>query len=254
MTDAPPAAGPRGVALRLGVVLVALGVAGVALLAAAHLLPGGGSDDVPALEVAPAPIVLGSVGQPAAVTSAVPAPAELAGWAAGLAGPTGIPPRALEAYGLAQLVVARLDPACHLSWVTVAGLARIESDHGRYRGSAVQPDGEVLPPVVGVPLDGTHGNASIPGTGGDSARARGPLQFIPSTWARWGTDAHGGGRADVDDIDDAAVTAGRYLCADGRDVATGAGWTAAVLSYDESADYVRRVFTAASAYAAGTTP
>ncbi|MCD2195186.1 lytic transglycosylase domain-containing protein [Actinomycetospora endophytica] len=245
----------RDTALRLAVVLGVLSLAGAALFWGTHLLPDGGDTaDVPALEVAPAPIVLGTVGQPAAATASVPGTAQLRSWAADLAGRTGIPPRALEAYGLAELVVGRLDPACHLSWVTVAGLARIESDHGRYHGSQVAPDGEVVPPVIGVPLDGTHGNESIAGPDGGSVRARGPLQFIPSTWATWGTDMHGTGRADVDNIDDAAVTAGRYLCADGRDVATGPGWTSAVLSYDASADYARRVFTAASAYASGTSP
>ena len=108
--------------------------------------------------------------------------------------------------------------------------------------------------MIGVPLDGTHGNASITGVDGSSVRARGPLQFIPSTWARWGSDTHHRGYADVDNIDDAAVTAGRYLCADGHDLASGPGWTAAVLSYNASADYARRVFTAASAYASGRSP
>lgn len=244
----------RDTVLRLAVVLVVLAVVVGVLAATAHLLPGDESERVPALEVAPAPIVLGTVGQPVATTASVPGAARLGAWAATLAPTTGIPTRALEAYGLAELVMARLDPACHLSWVTVAGLARIESDHGRFHGSHVQPDGEVVPAVIGVPLDGTQGNASIDGPDGTPVRARGPLQFIPSTWARWGTDTHSAGRADIDNLDDAAVTAGRYLCADGRDLATGPGWTAAVLSYNASDDYTRRVFTAASAYAAGRTP
>lgn len=108
--------------------------------------------------------------------------------------------------------------------------------------------------MIGVPLDGTHGNASIAGPDGTVVRARGPLQFIPSTWARWGIDTHGSGRADIGNLDDAAVTAGRYLCAGGRDLATGPGWTAAVLSYNASDGYARRVFTAAAAYAADRAP
>ncbi|MGH3994059.1 MAG: lytic murein transglycosylase, partial [Pseudonocardiaceae bacterium] len=80
-------------------------------------------------------------------------------------------------------------------------------------------------------------------------RAVGPMQFIPSTWARWASDGDGDGQADPHDIDDAAVTAARYLCADRRDVGTARGWWAAVLSYNNSVDYAQRVFGAADAYA-----
>ena len=48
--------------------------------------------------------------------------------------------RALAAYGLAELDLIGLDLTCHLSWVTVAGLARIESDHGRFAGSSIGPE------------------------------------------------------------------------------------------------------------------
>ncbi len=44
----------------------------------------------------------------------------------------------------------------------------------------------------------------------------GPLQFIPSTWRSWGVDANGDGVADPNQIDDAALAAGRYLCAAGE--------------------------------------
>ena len=108
------------------------------------------------------------------------------------------------------------------------------------------------PPITGVPLDGTAGNATILDGAGSYAQAMGPLQFIPSTWQRWGVDTHGSGRADANNIDDAAVTAGRYLCAAGGDLATGPGWRAGVLAYNASDDYARRVYAAADAYAHGT--
>lgn len=277
----PPSPWDRAMLARLIVGVVALGV----VVTAGYVLHrtwtvDGISDrerqEIPALQVAPAAITLGTVGQPTAVGAAVPVPVPvprtaplprraaapaparvaalpdaLAAWSAALAGPTGIPARALESYGMAELVMRRLDAGCHLSWVTVAGLARIESNHGRFAGSAVRPDGEVEPPITGVPLDGTGGNAAITDGTGAYTAAMGPLQFIPSTWARWGVDTHGTGRADVENIDDAAVTAGRYLCAAGGDLATGPGWRAAVLAYNASDDYARRVYAAAAAYAQG---
>lgn len=84
--------------------------------------------------------MLGTVGQPISKTGSVSAPGELAGWAASLSETTGIPARALAAYGLAELDLIGLDLTCHLSWVTVAGLARIESDHGRFAGSSIGPE------------------------------------------------------------------------------------------------------------------
>ena len=47
----------------------------------------------------------------------------------------------------------------------------------------------------------------------------------------------------------AAYAAGRYLCADGHDLATTAGWNAAVLSYNHDPAYVLSVNAAAVAYA-----
>jgi len=51
------------------------------------------------------------------------------------------------------------------------------------------------------------------------------------------------------DLDDAAYSAARYLCASGADLGTGAGWTAAIRSYNHSDDYVRAVYDAATTYA-----
>jgi membrane-bound lytic murein transglycosylase B len=231
-----------------------------------------GAEEIPALEVAPAPVQLGTVAQPEALappTSLVPggAPSQapaggartVSGWATDIASRVDVPARALQAYGQADLAVKQEQPDCNLSWVTVAGLARIESNHGRYRGASIADNGDVTPRVIGVPLDGTGGNRTIGDTDrgvldGDSAldRAVGPLQFIPSTWAKWRSDGNGDGVADPNNIFDAALAAGRYLCAGGRDLATGPGWRAAVLSYNNSDEYGRRVYAAADSYASAS--
>jgi len=159
-----------------------------------------------------------------------------------------VPARALVAYGSAEVRLHTALPGCHLSWVSLAGIGRIESNRGRYGGARLLPNGDESEPVMGVPLDGTNGNAAI-SSSGDYAHALGPMQFIPSTWASWATDGNGDGTANINNIDDAALTAGRYLCAQGRDTASTAGWQAAILSYNQSGAYVNSAYQAAAGYA-----
>lgn len=179
-----------------------------------------------------------------------------ASWASTVSGRTGIPARALESYAVAEARLAKERPGCGLGWVTLAGIGAIESDHGRHGERTLAGDATSSPPIVGPRLDGAPGVKAIRDTDdgrvdGDPVwdRAVGPLQFIPTTWADWVTDGDGNGDANPHDLDDAAVAAGRYLCASGGDLGTGSGWTAAVLSYNHTDAYVRAVHDRATAYA-----
>jgi len=98
-------------------------------------------------------------------------------------------------------------------------------------------------------LNGAGGYAAISNGQGGWSSALGPMQFIQSSWDRWGSDANGDGVKDVNNIFDAALAAGRYLCADGRDLATAHGWTAAIYSYNHDVAYVQNVYNAANAAA-----
>jgi membrane-bound lytic murein transglycosylase B len=164
-------------------------------------------------------------------------------WVTSTAARTRIAPRALQAYAAATLRSASEHPGCHLGWTTLAGIGHVESGHG---GADLDDDGRAV--VHGPALDGTSGNAAI-SEGGAWDRARGPMQFIASTWRQWGSDGDGDGVADVDDVDDAAWSAARYLCASGADLRSPTGWTRAVHSYNHSVAYVRAVLAAADAYA-----
>jgi membrane-bound lytic murein transglycosylase B len=184
--------------------------------------------------------------------SSTAAPAVSPTWVARTATRSGIPAPAVRAFGTATLRSNDEDPACHLGWTTLAGIGWIESHHGTIDGRRLRTNGRPDRPITGVSLDGSGDVAAVPDGSGGFQRAMGPMQFIPSTWKSWSSDGDGDGVADPQDVDDAAYAAARYLCASGGDLATGPGWTAAVLSYNHSGDYVRDVYDAARDYAART--
>ncbi|MEN3270784.1 MAG: hypothetical protein V7646_7678 [Pseudonocardia sp.] len=186
---------------------------------------------------------------------------DLSAWAAGVAGRSAIPARALRAYGAAELAQRALTPGCRLSWTTLAAIGRVESDHGRLGRAELDADGVSRPLIIGVPLDGSGGVREIRDTDGGRLdgdptydRAVGPMQFLPTTWARYGADGNGDGVRDPFQIDDAAAAAAAYLCADGRDTATGAGWWDGVLTYNRSVSYAQLVWAAANRYAGAAAP
>lgn len=50
--------------------------------------------------------------------------------------------------------MGRLDSSCQLPWTLLAGIGRIESDHGRYGGVVLGSTGVSRPHIIGVPLNG----------------------------------------------------------------------------------------------------
>lgn len=175
-------------------------------------------------------------------------------------GPLGIPGIMLRAYKLAADRVGAENPVCKLPWFLLAGIGRIESGHAG--DGSVDASGTTINPIAGPVLDGSlAGNAVITDTDrgaidGDPVhdRAMGPMQFIPSTWAAWGSDGNGDGRADPNNIFDATYSAGRYLCAGVSDIMSPQHRVAAVLRYNNSLEYVSNVLTWALAYATGAVP
>jgi membrane-bound lytic murein transglycosylase B len=168
----------------------------------------------------------------------------------------GIPERALAAYASAALLLREEQPGCNLTWVTLAGVGYVESHHGTIGGRTLQADGRPSEPIIGIPLDGGPNVRAIRDTDGGKYdgdpvwdRAVGPMQFIPSTWARWGADGSGDGRNDPQHIDDAALAAARYLCAADRDLTAGGNWGQALWSYNRSESYIRHVHQVANTYA-----
>lgn len=71
------------------------------------------------------------------------------------------------------------------------------------------------------------------------AGAAGPMQFLPATWAAYGTDGDGDGVVDVLNPADAMHAAARLLCANGG--ADPTRLPSAIWNYNHSDDYVRQV-------------
>jgi membrane-bound lytic murein transglycosylase B len=168
---------------------------------------------------------------------------------------TKIPRRVLHAYVTAVGRVNAAEPQCELAWNTVAAIGRIESIHGAVNGSRIGRDGVARPRIRGIALNGDGVLAISDTDGGDLDgdrkwdRAVGPMQFIPTTWSRWGSDGDGDGSRNPQDVDDAAYSTGRYLCGTGKLLGSRDGWLRAVVTYNQSTEYVRKTSRTATRYA-----
>jgi hypothetical protein len=114
-----------------------------------------------------------------------------------------------------------------LDWAILAGIGRVECDHGRDPDPACTREGAE-----------------------NSAGAGGPMQFIASTWATYGVDADADGRADRWDPADAIYAAANYLRASGAPNDYGR----AILAYNHAGWYVREVQSWAARYRRSATP
>ncbi|RSN54534.1 hypothetical protein DMH01_37090 [Amycolatopsis sp. WAC 04182] len=176
-------------------------------------------------------------------------------------GALGIPASMMKAYKNAADILAKELPGCHIDWALIASIGRIESNHAR--GGYVDAKGNTLEPILGPQLNGAGPFAAISDTDGgkydgDSVwdRAVGPTQFIPSTWKGYASDGNGDGESNPNNIYDATLASGRYLCSGGVDLTSEQTQRVAVYRYNHSLSYVDTVIRWAVAYRGGvaTTP
>ncbi|OBA67620.1 lytic transglycosylase [Nocardia sp. 852002-20019_SCH5090214] len=171
----------------------------------------------------------------------------------GGSGAFGIPEIVLAAYRNAELTLQSSEPNCGLSWSLLAGIGRIESNHaGHGRTDAA---GTTIGTIYGPSLDGTlPGNEVIKAADGNFVRAVGPMQFLPGTWSLYASDGNGDGVADPNNVFDASLAAGKYLCSGGLNLRDPQQELRAVLRYNNSMAYAANVLSWANAYKTGGAP
>ena len=108
----------------------------------------------------------------------------------------------------------------HLPWTLLAGIGMEETGHGRTTATS-------------------------------TAGAQGLMQFMPDTWARYGVDGDGDGRADIGNDADSAMSAANYLTASGVTTGGAGGVRRAIYAYNHATWYVNDVLYYAQAYGGG---
>jgi hypothetical protein len=141
-------------------------------------------------------------------------------------------PTSEEAYGVSALARAEIPPTYlrlyqraalryGLDWAILAGIGKLECDHGRDPDQSCTKQGDV-----------------------NSAGAGGPAQFLASTWSEYGVDVHGRGRPDRWDPADAIYAMANYLHASGAPK----NYRKAIYAYNHAWWYVDEVEHWASLY------
>jgi len=112
-----------------------------------------------------------------------------------------------------------------LDWAVIAGIGKVECDHGRDADPACNREGAT-----------------------NSAGAGGPMQFIAQTWAQYGVDGDGDGRIDRWDAADAIYAAANYL----RQSGAPGNYRGAIFAYNHAGWYVTEVERWAARYRRST--
>lgn len=129
--------------------------------------------------------------------------------------PISLPPTVPEARSYQQLLALwqQAGASYGVPWQVLGAINKIESDFGRNMGPS-------------------------------SAGAVGWMQFMPSTWDRWGLDANGDGLASPWNPEDAVYAAARYLAAAGAHD----DLSRAIFAYNHAQWYVDQVLQLAQAF------
>jgi Transglycosylase SLT domain len=112
-----------------------------------------------------------------------------------------------------------------LDWAILAGIGKVECDHGRDADPSCRREGAT-----------------------NSAGAGGPMQFVAQTWTQYGVDGDGDGRLDRWDAADAIYAAANYLHQSGAP----GNYQSAIFAYNHAGWYVTEVERWAARYRGST--
>lgn len=152
--------------------------------------------------------------------------------------PPAYSPEGDESYGVSTLAREEIPPLYlrlyqqaaaryHLDWAILAGIGKVECDHGR----------------DSVPSCTQHGAVNSAGAGG-------PMQFLASTWSEYGVSAEGDGSPDRWNPADAIYGAANYLRASGAPD----HYRKAIFAYNHAEWYVDEVKHWAVLYTGSSSP
>jgi hypothetical protein len=164
--------------------------------------------------------------------------AMLAAIAGGVGSVAGSSPSSGEDDGASALALSEIPPLYlrlyreaaqryGLDWAILAGIGKVECDHGRDPDPSCTQQGAV-----------------------NAAGAGGPMQFIASTWATYGVDAEGDGRPNRWNPADAIYGAANYLRASGAP----GDYKQAIFAYNHASWYVAEVERWAARYRGSGAP
>jgi cell wall-associated NlpC family hydrolase len=112
----------------------------------------------------------------------------------------GMSPVAAQAYVAAARWAKANLPTCDLDASFLAGIGKVESEHGTVGGVELRPNGETSAPIR------------------NAAGTQGPMHFLPAEWAKYAADGNGDGVLSPDNMYDATIAAAKKLCELGRDL------------------------------------
>lgn len=245
--DASTASEPAPRRGRAAVIVGAVVVVAGALVVAVQF----GPKTQPTAQTAATTSALPSTNAPTTATTPTAAPptqpkvpqqaSEFEAWASKTSLWLDIPLRAMTGYAKATVSLTKEIPGCHLSWVTLAAVGKVTSDHGRVSGGHLGANG-VMDKSLGTVEVRDFYNKVV-----STANASGPMQLSPALWAKYKTSASGA-KPDPQNIDDAALTTGRALCADGHDLSQGQTWWDTVAELQSAPLFLHRTLATVNVY------
>jgi cell wall-associated NlpC family hydrolase len=149
-------------------------------------------------------------------------------------------------------VVARPHPTNHVAFSASAPIVFTSRPSGQMSFATLRGIWQAAGATYGIPWSVLAAINKVEtnfgqNLGPSSAGAIGWMQFMPSTWARWGMDANGDGVADPNNPTDAIFSAARYLAGCGGQT----NIAAAVYCYNHATWYVNEVLGLAAVYSRG---
>jgi cell wall-associated NlpC family hydrolase len=238
-----PAPRRRRAAIIIGAVVVMAG----ALVVAVQF----GPKTQPTAQTAATTSARPSTSAPPTTTTPTPAPptqpkvpqqaSEFEAWASKTSLWLDIPLRAMTGYAKATVSLTKEVPNCHLSWVTLAAVGKVTSDHGRVNGGHLGANGVMDKPLGTVEVRDFYNKVV------STANASGPMQLSPALWAKYKASASGA-KPDPQNVDDAALTTGRALCADGHDLSQGQTWWDTVAELQSAPLFLHRTLATVNVY------